>query len=63
GTKTSKAMSKRFKVMGNGNFKRKTSGKTHLNTKMTGEQTRHSRKTSYATDTQNRMLKKVLPNV
>eukprot|EP01134_Creolimax_fragrantissima_P001160 CFRG1160T1 len=63
GNKTHKAMAKRFKVLGNGTFKRLRSGKTHLNTKMSGEETRLSRRSVYATDTQNKMLRKAMPHV
>lgn len=59
--KTNRGAAKRFKITGNGNFKRSKAFGSHILTKKTTKRKRGLRKTVVASAANNRALRNLLP--
>ncbi|MBC2580286.1 50S ribosomal protein L35 [Clostridium sp. DJ247] len=61
--KTKKSVAKRFKVTGTGKLKRAKAFKSHILTKKSAKTKRNLRKTAYVSETQEKVMKKLMPYV
>ncbi|MFL0194585.1 50S ribosomal protein L35 [Clostridium sp. WILCCON 0269] len=61
--KTKKSVAKRFKLTGTGRLKRAQAFKSHILTKKSRKTKRNLRKTAYVSETQEKVMKKLLPYV
>ncbi|APM40437.1 MULTISPECIES: 50S ribosomal protein L35 [Clostridium] len=61
--KTKKSVAKRFKLTGTGKLKRAQAFKSHILTKKSRKTKRNLRKTAYVSETQEKVMKKLLPYV
>lgn len=61
--KTKKSVAKRFKITGTGKLKRAQAFKSHILTKKSRKTKRNLRKTAYVSETQEKVMKKLLPYV
>ena len=59
--KTKKSAAKRFKVTGTGKLKRSKAYKSHILTKKSQKRKRNLRKAGYVSETQVKVMKKLLP--
>lgn len=59
--KTHRGAAKRFKLTGTGKIKRAKAFKSHILTKKSSKTKRNLRKTGYVSDTQEKIIKKLLP--
>jgi large subunit ribosomal protein L35 len=59
--KTKRAAAKRFKLTGTGKLKRAKAFKSHILTKKSSKTKRNLRKTDYVSDSQEKVMKKLLP--
>ncbi|MCS4480348.1 50S ribosomal protein L35 [Clostridium botulinum] len=59
--KTKRAAAKRFKVTGTGKLKRAKAFKSHILTKKSRKTKRNLRKAGYVSESQEKVMKKVLP--
>lgn len=59
--KTKKSVAKRFKLTGTGKLKRAQAFKSHILTKKSRKTKRNLRKTAYVSETQEKVMKKLLP--
>ncbi|NEZ47726.1 50S ribosomal protein L35 [Clostridium niameyense] len=59
--KTNRGAAKRFKVTGTGKLKRAKAFKSHILTKKSTKTKRNLRKTGYVSDSQEKVMKKILP--
>ncbi|MHB9928996.1 50S ribosomal protein L35 [Clostridium botulinum] len=59
--KTKRAAAKRFKVTGTGKLKRAKAFRSHILTKKSRKTKRNLRKTGYVSESQEKVMKKVLP--
>ncbi|MCR1935356.1 50S ribosomal protein L35 [Clostridium tepidum] len=59
--KTKRAAAKRFKVTGTGKLKRAKAYKSHILTKKSRKTKRNLRKAGYVSESQEKVMKKVLP--
>jgi len=59
--KTKRAEAKRFKVTGTGKLKRAKAFKSHILTKKSRKTKRNLRKAGYVSESQEKVMKKVLP--
>lgn len=61
--KTKRSVAKRFKLTGTGKLKRAQAFKSHILTKKSRKTKRNLRKTAYVSETQEKVMKKLLPYV
>ncbi|KGK87844.1 MULTISPECIES: 50S ribosomal protein L35 [unclassified Clostridium] len=59
--KSKKAAAKRFKLTGTGKLKRAKAFKSHILTKKSAKTKRNLRQTAYVSETQEKVMKKLLP--
>lgn len=59
--KSHRGAAKRFKITGTGKIKRAKAFKSHILTKKSSKTKRNLRKTGYVSDTQEKIIKKLLP--
>jgi len=59
--KTHRGAAKRFKITGTGKLKRAKAFKSHILTKKSSKTKRNLRKTGYVAETQEKVMKKLLP--
>ncbi|MBM7870066.1 large subunit ribosomal protein L35 [Clostridium pascui] len=59
--KSKKAAAKRFKLTGTGKLKRAKAFKSHILTKKSAKTKRNLRQTGYVSETQEKVMKKLLP--
>ncbi|WP_138205172.1 50S ribosomal protein L35 [Haloimpatiens lingqiaonensis] len=59
--KTHRGAAKRFKVTGTGKLKRAKAFKSHILTKKSSKTKRNLRQTSYVSESQEKVMKKLLP--